>query len=149
MPALGLKNSVQHLAELAVEYPGASDMLAKYLSSSLKLIHLGYYERVSESAMQYAERLLKKRKVKSEKTPERIARTLVYGYKDHGFVIDRSEAEGIFGTEVIHANQPEYYMGNALYEALALIERFCETYGYHFYLYGTVGSAPTFQVKQS
>jgi membrane-bound ClpP family serine protease len=61
LPALGLKNAIQHLAELASQYPTASEMFAKYLSESLNLEHLGYYERVVKSAVQYAERLLRKR----------------------------------------------------------------------------------------
>jgi hypothetical protein len=144
LPALGLKSSVQHLAELASQYPGASEFFAKYLSSSLKLIHLGYYERVAESAVQYAERLLSHRKVTNSLVPREIAHTLVYGYKDHSFVIDRAEAERIFGNNVIKPNTPEYYMGNAVYEGLAWVERVSKSYNHHFYLYGSPESTPNF-----
>lgn len=58
-PALGLKSAVEHIAELLKGYPHAVDMFAKYLHLSLDPIHLGYCERVAESAAQYAERLLK------------------------------------------------------------------------------------------
>ena len=54
---LGLKNSIEHLAELAKKYPEASEMFAKYLHLSLNLVNIGYYERVAESALQYSERL--------------------------------------------------------------------------------------------
>jgi hypothetical protein len=143
LPALGLKNSVQHLAELASQYPGASEFFAKYLSSSLKLIHLGYYERVAESAVQYAERLLSHRRVTSASPAAEIAHTLVYGYKDHGFVIDKAEAERIFGG-VIQSNTAEYYMGNAVYEGLAWVERVSKMYNHNFYFYGSQDSAANF-----
>src|SRR3989338_10122254 len=58
LPALGLKNSIEHIAQLVKETPESSEMFAKYLFYSLKPIDLGYYERVAESAMQYALRLL-------------------------------------------------------------------------------------------
>jgi hypothetical protein len=142
MPALGLKNAVQHLLELAAQFPGAADVLAKYLNSSLKLIHLGYYERVAESAAQYAERLLNKRKVNNGVPHDQIAKTLVYRYKDHGFVIDTAEAETIFGPRVIFSNTPEYYLGNDLYNSLSWVERMFRSVGYRFYFYGSPESAP-------
>ena len=49
-----------YIAYLIKDYPQASEMFAKYLNLSIDPIHLGYYERVAESATQYAERLLKK-----------------------------------------------------------------------------------------
>jgi hypothetical protein len=57
-PALGLGSAVEHIATLCKKHPDAVEMLAKYLASSLNLHDLGYFERVSESAVQYAERLL-------------------------------------------------------------------------------------------
>lgn len=99
MPALGLKNSIEHIAALVKENPEASDMLAKYLHLSLKPIDLGYYERVAESAMQYAERLLKTHESNLPKDAAKIAYELVYSYKDHGFVIDKEEAQKIFGKK--------------------------------------------------
>jgi ClpP class serine protease len=148
MPALGLKNAIQHLLELAAQNPGASEVLAKYLDSSLKLIHLGYYERVAESAAQYAERLLNKRNLNNAVPHDQIAKTLVYSYKDHGFVIDAAEAASIFGEGVIFSNSPEYFAGNALYSVLAWIERTCDTFGCHFYFYGSPDSAPNMFKKR-
>jgi hypothetical protein len=136
LPALGLKNAVQHLAELAAEYPKASEMLAKYLSASLNLAHLGYYERIAESAAQYAERLLGKRTIVLKGKPQEVAFRLVYGYKDHGFVIDKTEAQSIFGDQMIRGGTEEYELGNTVYEWLALITSACKTAGYGFYLYG-------------
>lgn len=147
-PALGLKNAVQHLAELASQYPSASEMFAKYLSSSLDLISLGYYERIAESAAQYAERLLAPHSATLVKTPAEIAQVLVYGYKDHEFVIDRSEAESIFGPKTVFSNTPEYVLCNDIYNDLAVIDRFCSYKKVGFYHYGSCQSPCTFFKKK-
>ena len=110
---LGLKNSIEHLAELAKKYPEASEMFAKYLHLSLNLVNIGYYERVAESALQYSERLLETHEDMLPKKPKEIAIDLVYKYKDHGFVIDKEEAEQIFSDKVIKSNTEEYDLGNA------------------------------------
>ena len=95
LPALGLKSSIEHIADLVKGHPHSADMFAKYLHLSLKPVHLGYYERVAESAAQYAERLLKAHETPLKKPASEIARNLVYSYKDHGFVIDQAEATEI------------------------------------------------------
>jgi Serine dehydrogenase proteinase len=140
LPALGLKNAVEHLAELASKYPDASEMLALYLNKSLPLVNLGYYERVAESAMQYAERLLQKRVVPLKGNPMNLARQLVYGYKDHGFVIDPAEATDIFGDSMVKIRTEEYALGNAVYEWLAAVERAFSNAKYKFYMYGSIES---------
>lgn len=124
VPALALKYSIEHLAELTKRYPGATEMFASYLAKSLRIEALGYYERVAESAAQYAERLLKSRKstVQSSNEMTAIAQRLVYAYKDHGFVIDTAEAVEIFGDHVVQVNTPEYDLGNRLYRSLDLLE---------------------------
>lgn len=124
IPALALKNSVEHLATLAEEYPQASEMFASYLAKSLRVEALGFYERVAESAVQYAIRLLDKRAERGSKPSSQIANTLVYEYKDHGFVIDSIEAAEIFGEEVIATDTPEYRLGNTIYNALTFVEWF-------------------------
>lgn len=149
LPALGLKNAVQHIAELANQYPKASDMFAKYLASTLpNLVNLGYYERVAESAVQYAERLLKKRVLPLKGTPHDTARQLVYGYMDHGFVIDQTEAESIFGNSMIKIGENEYNLGNKVYDWLSLIDSACGTAGYGFYMYGHPDSEASFYKKK-
>ncbi len=149
MPALGLKNAIQHIAELVRVYPESSDMFAKYLQLSLPLINLGYYERVAESAKQYAERLLS---THMTDTPERplaaIAKNLVYKYKDHGFVIDKGEADSIFGDSVIKTNTPEYEFGNALYQTFAAMKQFAAHLKHLFYFIGNLDSEPTFTAME-
>lgn len=121
LPALGLKNSVEHIAELVKAYPESSSMFADYLNQSMPIIYLGYYERVAESALQYAEKLLLTHKENLSKPAKDIAQELVYKYKDHRFVIDRSEAELIFGKNIIKSNTIEYEFSNLLYNELDLI----------------------------
>lgn len=144
LPALGLKASVEHIADLIKTYPHASDMFAKYLNMSLEPVHLGYYERVAESAAQYAERLLKPHEAGLVNSANKIARDLVYSYKDHGFVIDKSEACDIFGENVIKVDTPEYLLGNEIYSGLMFVSRVAKAMGYYFYFIGGVASAPVF-----
>jgi hypothetical protein len=145
MPTLGLKYSVEHIAELAKKYPSASEMFSKYLHSSLPLIHLGYYERVAESATHYAERLLESHKDKLANPPKGIAKELVYKYKDHSFVIDKSEAAEIFGDETIKVDTDEYALGNRLYIELSFMYRIANLLDHNFYFTGSLDMDPVFQ----
>lgn len=147
LPALGLKSSVNHIASLAEKYPAAADMFAKYLSYSVEPIHLGRYERTAESAAQYAERLLAADGRKLAHSPEDIAKALVYDYKDHGFVIDKEEARGIFGKDMVMPKTQEYKFGNLLYEVLSWIGRVANMHDYWFYLIGSCESEPRFEKK--
>jgi len=124
LPALGLKNSVEHIADLVKIHPESSSMFAEYLNKSLSLINLGYYERVAESAQQYAEKLLHTHVDNLERAEKEIAQELVYKYKDHGFVIDRAEAEIIFGKNIIKSNSDEYSFSNQVYNDLNMISSF-------------------------
>lgn len=140
LPALGLKNSIEHIAELVRIHPASSDMFAQYLHRALNLINLGYYERVAESAMQYAEKLLNTHPANLPKPARDIALELVYKYKDHGFVIDKAEAETIFGSDIIKMNTEEYELGNQLYQALDLLRSIANVYGHSFYFIGSLDS---------
>jgi hypothetical protein len=97
-------------------------MFAQYMAQTVRAIDLGYYERVVESAAQYAERLLETHAATLSRTPKEVAHTLVYEYKDHGFVIDRREATRIFGEKVVVSNSPEYQLANAVYEHLDFLQ---------------------------
>ncbi|MEN6366446.1 MAG: hypothetical protein ABFC88_06505 [Thermoguttaceae bacterium] len=149
LPALALKNSVEHIADLVKKYPNSADMFAKYLHYSLKLVNLGYYERVAQSAAQYAERLLSLHASNLVKPPDAIANELVNTYKDHGFVIDKAEAAAIFGSAVVKFNTEEYMFSNDLYQALSLISDFADHFSHHFYMIGSWDSAPVFYKKSS
>ncbi|HVT30650.1 MAG TPA: hypothetical protein VHE81_21760 [Lacipirellulaceae bacterium] len=149
LPALGLKNAVEHIAELVTERPGSSEMFARYLSMNLPLINLGYYERVAESARDYATRLLSMRTTTSPNAAAQIATTLVYDYKDHNFVIDKTEAAKIFGDANVKTATEEYELGNVLYQALKEIERWAGVFSYDFYLIGCLTSRGIFNKRSS
>lgn len=123
-PALGMKNALALLAELSCKHPEASEMLAQYLINKLDLHTLGYFERISESAMQYAERLLSNKKLPKDTTPQKLANHFVNHYKDHGFVIDADETLDLLGKDIVKQNTPEYDFANKVYEAFDLVKFF-------------------------
>jgi len=105
-PALALGNAVQVLAKLATSDATAT-MIAEYLKKNLSITDLGLFERVTESAVQYAERLLA-RKTLPGGSAEHVAKHFVYYYKDHGFAIDVDEAVQWLGTDTVKVDTPEY-----------------------------------------
>ena len=123
LPALGLKNALSVLANLACDKPGSAEMFSRYLKEKLDLGHLGYFERVSESAAQYAERLLTKRKYPGGRSTKELADHFVSHYKDHGFVIDIDEATLLLGEGVVKTETPEYRFANLCYAVLDLLNR--------------------------
>lgn len=143
LPALGLKNSIEHIAQLVKENPNSAEMFAKYLHMSIEPIQIGYYERVAESAMQYAENLLSTHKDDLPKEPQIIANELVYKYKDHGFVIDKFEATKILGDTIVKHNTDEYDLGNSVYQFLEYVSRFANIMKHNFYFIGGIDSEPT------
>ncbi|WP_128958293.1 SDH family Clp fold serine proteinase [Bradyrhizobium guangzhouense] len=115
LPTLALGNALRLIAELASKYPGSSEVLAKYLIDQISIRRLGYYERVGESAAQYAERLIGRRQLPSGKTAAEVASHLVNHYKDHGFVIDSGEATDLLGATIVKEQTPEYLFADAVY----------------------------------
>lgn len=91
-------------------------MLSEYLQSKLDLRILGYFERINNSAIQYAERLLPGKSLPGGQNPKSLADHFVNHYKDHGFVIDFDEASGLLGDSVVKKQTSEYAFANALYE---------------------------------
>ncbi len=100
LPALGVSQALQTIASLVQQYPKSADMFAQYLRLAVKVEHIGYSDRVTASAVQYAERLLSSKAHLTARIPE-IAKHLVYAYKDHSFVIDAEESQRLLGTELI------------------------------------------------
>jgi ClpP class serine protease len=117
-PALGLSNALSRLAELSCQYPQSSEMFAKYLTANLNLRDLGYFERINESATQYAERLLAGRELPNGHTPKSLANHLTNHYKDHSFVIDSDEAIELLGEKIVKIGTSEYQFGNDVYSFL-------------------------------
>lgn len=127
-PALGLANAVEKIASLSAKFPDSADMFAKYLTANLNIRDLGYFERINESAVQYAQRLLDGKKFPSGKTAEQVANHLTNHYKDHSFVIDADEASTLLGPELIKQRTPEYEFGNEVYEFIELVDLFCRIF---------------------
>jgi ClpP class serine protease len=139
-PALGLKYAIEHLADLVKRNPAAASMFADYLHKALKPIDIGYYERVAESAVQYAQQLLERHSAGLANGAKEIAEHLVYFYKDHGFVIEKDVAEKIFGSAMIKSNTDEYKLGNEVYETISLLATVAQSFGYGLYLVGSAAS---------
>ncbi|MGJ4734780.1 SDH family Clp fold serine proteinase [Leptospira levettii] len=144
LPALGLKNAIEHIAELIKKFPESSNMFAMYLNNSLQLIDLGYYERVAESAMQYAEKLLNTHRADLPKDASSIASHLVYSYKDHGFVIDKAEAITILSDKIVKVDTPEYLLSNKIYNFLKVVDSLVGLFKKNLSLIGSADSDPIF-----
>lgn len=119
LPALGLRDAVINVAKICKKVPEASDMFAKFLSNHLDLRILGLFERVSESAVQYGERLLEGKKLPNQQNPHSVAKQFVYSYKDHNFVIDKEEARKFLG-ENIKVDTSEYKFSDRIYNFLEM-----------------------------
>jgi hypothetical protein len=114
-PALGLANALEKITALSSKFPNASEMFAKYLTANLNLRDLGYFERINESAAQYAQRLLQGKTFTDGKTAETLADHFTNHYKDHGFVIDADEASHLLGVQYVKEGTKEYEIGNDIY----------------------------------
>lgn len=117
-PALGLSYAVEKIADLSCRYPAASDMFAAYLNKNLNIQNLGYYERVTESAAQYAERLLAGRTFPNDRSAKDLASHFTTHYKDHNFVIDADETARLLGEHAIKEGSAEYLLSNEIYSFL-------------------------------
>ncbi|GAB5416225.1 MAG: ATP-dependent Clp protease proteolytic subunit [Crocinitomicaceae bacterium] len=115
LPALGISSSLESIAKIVCKYPESSSMFSDFMKEKLDLNILGYFERVSESAQQYATRLLADKKLKL--AASEIAHKFVYEYKDHSFVIDKEEARELLG-DMIKINTIEYKFANELHKFL-------------------------------
>lgn len=148
VPALGLKNAIQHLAELTGKYPAAVDLFVGYMCKRVEPLELGYYERVVESSMQYAERLLEQA-FPGEPVQDRkaIARKLTYDYKDHGFVIDKQEAAEVFPSGSIKVDTAEYLLSDTIHKEVEFVKCIASMYGFDFSVVGTGSSAINFTKK--
>lgn len=114
-PALAVKRALETIAGLCEQYPGSAEFFARYAARALKIEQIGYAERVGESAVQYAERLLGKKPGIAPQA-RRIAQKLVNEYKDHSFVIDLEEAKAQLGESWIVSDSPELDFAERLYE---------------------------------
>ena len=123
IPALSLTNALQTIAKLVTEFPGSANMFSSYLQAQLNLGMLGYFERINESATQYASRLLQGKTLGKNQNPQSLANHLVNHYKDHSFVIDKDEALDLFGSHILKVNSKEYLLANTIDQNLRWISR--------------------------
>lgn len=121
-PASGLANAMEKIASMSERFPNSSDMFAKYLTDNLNIRDLGYFERINESAVQYAERLLKGKEFPEGWDKDKLADHLTNHYKDHSFVIDSNEATSLLGKSMIRENTVEYDLSNKIYDFLDFLE---------------------------
>lgn len=143
-PALSMSNALEKIADTASKYPGASSMLAEYLDKNLNLRLLGYFERINESAVQYAERLLSGKVLNINKTISQVSNHLVNHYKDHSFVIDYEEAKTILGDGMIKEDTIEYKFGNDIYQMFDWIAVMLEVFhNKNFTFIGNIENALT------
>jgi len=123
LPALGIGSSLESIAKIVTKYPESSLMFAEYMKDKLDLRILGYFERVSESAKQYAIRLLNGKTLPA--SIESTAHKLVYEYKDHSFVIDKEESTELLG-DIIKINSDEYKLSNDIHKFLTNVNLILE-----------------------
>jgi hypothetical protein len=123
LPALGVSQALKTMASVAQAFPGSADMFARYLRMVLTVEQIGYCDRISESAVQYAERLLSA-KLNLPKPAGAVARDLVHEYKDHGFVIDIDEARMHLGSEWIKSDTQELAAAEEIYNQFEMVNFF-------------------------
>ena len=123
LPALGVSQALKTIASVAESSPGSAEMFARYLKMVLTVEQIGYCDRISESAVQYAVRLLSAKPNLSKKA-EAIAKELVHEYKDHGFVIDFEEAKMHLGADWVKTGTPELAAAEEIYSHFDIVNFF-------------------------
>jgi len=129
LPALGVSQALDTIASVAEKHPGSAEMFARYLQRMLTVEQVGYCDRISESAVQYAERLLSTKPQLTKKAAA-IAKELVYEYKDHNFVIDIEEARKHLGADWIKTDTAEVRAAERIYslfESVGFILEFAQS----------------------
>lgn len=131
-PALAFSGALERITKLAHQYPGAATMLSQYLiGSSLDVRALGHYERITESATQYASRLLKSKLTSTDVDIEAVSALAAHftnHYKDHNFVIDMDEACELFGAlggDVVKADTELYKTCHEVHRFIDLFHQVC------------------------
>lgn len=114
IPLLSVSSALKKIASIVQEYPKSSSMFSDYLTKNLSISHIGYYDRVTESAVQYAQILLDGKHDENTKTVGEIANHFTNHYKDHGFVIDVEESKDILGSYMVKDNTNIYAVGSRI-----------------------------------
>jgi hypothetical protein len=138
LPVLALGNALDVIADLTCRFPDTSEMFTKYLTDQIPIRVLGYYQRVGESAVQYAERLLTNKNLGDGNNPQEIAKHLVNHYKDHDFVIDFDEAQSLLGPHIVKEGSAEYAAADEIYRFLDLVGLFLARKEKQFWYVGAI-----------
>jgi len=125
-PALAFSSALEKIAQIAQMYPGAADMLAKYLvDSELDVRALGLYDRITESSAHYAQRLLQAKATAADEDGidqiQYLSDHFTNNYKDHNFVIDIDEAQELLTEDVVKSETD-------IYAACHEVHKFLETF---------------------
>jgi len=122
IPLLSVSSALKKIASIVQEYPKSSNMFSDYLTRNLSISHIGYYDRVTESAVQYAQILLAGKHDENTKTVSEIANHFTNHYKDHGFVIDVDESKSILGSYMVKDNTNIYNIGSKILSFINSVE---------------------------
>lgn len=122
IPLLSVSSALKKIASIVQEYPKSSAMFSDYLTKNLSISHIGYYDRVTESAVQYAQILLAGKHDDNTKTVGEIANHFTNHYKDHGFVIDVDESKSILGSYMVKDNTNVYNIGSRILSFINSVE---------------------------
>ncbi|HEK0966002.1 TPA: hypothetical protein SMV28_003699 [Proteus mirabilis] len=123
LPLLSVSSALRKIASIVEEFPGSSGMFSDYLTQNLNIGLIGYYDRVTESAIQYASILLgDKHASDTSRSVDDIANRFTTHYKDHGFVIDAKESQDILGEYIVKDNSKIYSLGSKILSLINQIE---------------------------
>ena len=150
LPLLSVSSTLNKIASIVHDYPKSAGMFAEYLTRNLKIGLIGYYDRVSESATQYASILLKEKYSDSDKVME-IANHFTNHYKAHGFVVDTEEAKSILGSDLVKDGSGIYEVGSKIQYFINLLEFTYAISGLktNIFLVGSGCEIITYSTKQS
>jgi len=115
LPVLAASSAIEGIAAICERHPKSSEMFARYLSANVEPAMFGHFERIAESAVQYAQRLLSDKKL-PQVDDQPVWKKLVYEYKDHGFVIDYDEVKKLLGEDMVKIDTPELKLAEKIYE---------------------------------
>ncbi|ENZ0175283.1 hypothetical protein ACF958_004118 [Providencia rettgeri] len=123
LPLLSVSSALTKIASIVQDYPNSSRMFSDYLTKNLNIGLIGYYDRVTESAIQYALILLgNKHSSDTTRSVEDIANRFTTHYKDHGFVIDTKESQNILGEYIVKDDTEVYQVGFKILSVINQIE---------------------------
>ncbi|MBN3074470.1 hypothetical protein H4F33_20710 [Pectobacterium brasiliense] len=122
IPMLSVSSALNKIASIVQDYPKSAPMFSDYLTKNLSISHIGYYDRVTESAVQYAQILLAGKHNENTKSVGEIANHFTNHYKDHGFVIDVDESKNILGSYMVKDGTDIYDIGSRILNFINNVE---------------------------